>query len=158
MWDVQAANPRPQFDSIVHLPGAAPGAPRVDAPCRVLSLRGNRLALLTDREIPSCIPLTVEHDDALYLGEVVGSGEVLPSDPLLQSQAASEPTGKGHADRVGYRVDVLIEQVLSGLQSLVTLRARLLDEAARSDERAGGETPSSDACAPVPSHVRNRRA
>ncbi|MGA7411885.1 MAG: hypothetical protein WBW33_15510 [Bryobacteraceae bacterium] len=112
----------------------------------MLSFRGNRLALLTDRDIPLCAPLTVEHDDALYLGEVVKSGDPPPTTNL----------GLNHT---GYHVEVLIEQVLSGLQSLVTLRARLLDEQARADERTADEPRPDDHrndALPVP--VRKRRA
>jgi hypothetical protein len=112
----------PDFDSIVHLPAPGPGASQVDAPCRVLSFHGNRLALLTDRYIPLCAPLTVEHDDALYLGEVVKS----PVPPL---------TADVSLNHARYHIEVVIEQVLSGLQSLVTSRARLLDEQER-----GGRT------------------
>ncbi len=88
----------------------------------MLSFHGNRLALLTDRDIPLCAPLTVEHDDTLYLGEVVKS----PVPPLTAGVSLN------HAR---YHIEVVIEQVLGGLQSLVTLRARLLDEQAR-----GGRT------------------
>lgn len=52
------------------------------------------------------MPLSVEHDDALYLGEAV------------------------HCLALGdiYEVDIEVEQVLTGLQSLMSLAARLLDE------------------------------
>lgn len=112
----------------------------------MLSFRGNRLALLTDRDIPLCAPLTVEHDDALYLGEVVKSG--VPPLPAGVSLNHTE-----------YHVEVLIEQVLSGLQSLVTLRARLLDEQARADERIGEEPRrDNDGNVSLPVPVRKRRA
>ena len=112
----------------------------------MLSFRGNRLALLTDRDIPLCAPLTVEHDDALYLGEVVKSG-------------VPPPTAGVSLNHAGYHVEVVIEQVLSGLQSLVTLRARLLDEQARADERICEEPRRDDPgniSLSVP--VRKRRA
>jgi hypothetical protein len=134
---VHASTPVSEFDSIVHLPSPNPGAPPIDAPCRVLSCRGNRLALLTNHAIPVCIPLSVEHDDALYLGEAIGE--------VVQSNVGGTL----------YEVDVLIKQVLSGLQSLVALRARLLDEF-RPDKRVNAEPTSSEGGALSP--VRKRRA
>ncbi len=53
-----------------------------------------------------------------------------------------------------YEVDVLVKQVLSGLQSLVALRARLLDEG-RPERRENGELTPGDGTAL--SHVRKRR-
>jgi len=151
---VHAANPKTEFDSIVHLPAPVPGAPRVDAPCRVLSLQGNRLALITNREIPLCVPLSVEHDDALYLGEVVKSAGVTPAE-----DASAPLTAGNNLNHAAYQIEVLIEQVLSGLQSLVTLRARLLDEAARADERIGIEPRrEDDRRTSLPAPVRKRRA
>jgi len=162
MLGVHAANPTPEFDSIVHLPAPTPGAARVDAPCRVLSFRGNRLALLTDREIPPCVPLSVEHDDALYLGEVVKSGAFKSGNVVVAEHVSGSlvPTSTrgDNPERAEYHVEILIEQVLSGLQSLVTLRARLLDEAARADERIGAELRSEDVRdSSLPTPVRKRR-
>jgi hypothetical protein len=91
-----------------------------------VSFHGNRLDLITDRDMPLNLPVTVEHDDALYLGEVVKS-------------CVSPQTGGDTTEPPGYFVEILIEQVLSGLQSLVTLRARLLDEQARADEQIAEE-------------------
>jgi len=73
--------------------------------------------LQSPQPVPSALPLSVEHEDALYLGEVV---HCLALDSV-------------------YEVEVEVEQVLTGLQSLVSLRARLLDEqnAALQDARSG---------------------
>jgi hypothetical protein len=62
--------------------------------------------LQSPQAIPASVPLTIEHDDALYLGEAI---HCLALDSV-------------------YEVDIAVEQVLTGLQSLVALRARLLDE------------------------------
>lgn len=62
--------------------------------------------LQSPEAVPASVPLSVEHDDALYLGEVVQCFAL---------------------DRV-YEIDIDVEHVLTGLQSLVSLRARLLDE------------------------------
>lgn len=132
-----AETPVSEFDSIVYLPAPSPGAPSIGAPCRVLSCRGNHLTLRTNRAIPVCIPLSVEHDDALYLGEAIGR--------VVQFEAGD----------TRYEVDVLIKQVLSGLQSLVALRARLLEEV-RTERRDAMEPPIADDSAL--SHVRKRSA
>lgn len=73
--------------------------------------------LQSPQSVPAAQPLSVEHEDALYLGEVV---HCLALDSV-------------------YEVEVEVEQVLTGLQSLVSLRARLLDEqnAALHDGAAG---------------------
>jgi hypothetical protein len=72
----------------------------------VLAVKGNRMHLESPQSIPVSAPLSVEHDDALYLGEVV---HCLALDSV-------------------YEIEVEVEHVLTGLQSLVSLRARLLDE------------------------------
>lgn len=52
-------------------------------------------------------PVSVEYDDSLFLGEVVRCAQLGNS----------------------WMVDIKVEQILSGLQSLMALRARLLSEA-----------------------------
>jgi hypothetical protein len=95
-----------EFESIVHLPTANPSGPKNDIACRVVTVKGHRMHLQSPEPIPACVPLSVEHDDALYLGEVVFC---LALDCV-------------------YEVDIDVEQVLTGLQGLISLRARLLDE------------------------------
>ncbi len=51
--------------------------------------------------------VSVEYNDALFLGEVISS--------------KAEPNGR-------WKAEVKVEQVLTGLQSLMNLRARLLGE------------------------------
>jgi hypothetical protein len=103
---VQNGARRPDFESTIHLPKAGQDAPNNDLACRVVAVDGHRMRLQSAQAIPPSVPISVEHDDALYLGEVVNC---LARDCV-------------------YEVDMDIEQVLTGLQSLVSLRARLLDE------------------------------
>jgi hypothetical protein len=79
-----------------------------------VEINGSRIQLKSNRLIPTSVPLSVEHEDALYLGEVV------------------------HCIKEGseYTVNIEVEQVLTGLQSLVSLRARLLDEQAASERNS----------------------
>jgi hypothetical protein len=54
-------------------------------------------------------PVSVEYNDAMFLGEVI----------------ICQPAGDGN-----YRVEIRVEQILTGLQSLIALRAGLLGSAA----------------------------
>ncbi len=107
---------REQSESTIHLPAPTAQGPQIDLPCSVVEIKGKRLVLKSKNLIPARVPLSVEHDDALYLGEVVHC--------VLEGSE--------------YSVAIEVEQVLTGLQSLVSLRARLLDEQAAS-ERTPGE-------------------
>jgi hypothetical protein len=135
---VEPAIPLADFNSIIQLPSPDPSALPMRAPCRILSWRRSRLTVLTDRPIPASTPVSVEYDDALYLGEVAGEICLNPSE-----------------DR--YEVRILIEQVLSGLDSLVKLRARLLDESSSRDEsgeRIGVKVRKTQPTIPIDGRVR----
>ena len=69
-------------------------------------LHGKRLTLETNEPLPSSKVISVEYDDSLFLGEVV-------------SCVSSENS---------WSVEVKVEQILNGLQSLLNLRSRLLSE------------------------------
>lgn len=69
-------------------------------------MQGKRLTVDATEDVPVSSPVSVEYDDALFLGEVV-------------TCAAHEK---------GWTVEIKVEQILSGLQSLMALRARLLSE------------------------------
>lgn len=76
-------------------------------PCEFRGVQGNRLTLGVSQRIAPFTTLSVEYDDVLFLGEVVACTQ-------------------DYADR--WSVEIAIEQMLNGLQSLVTLRSRLLGE------------------------------
>ncbi len=69
-------------------------------------MNGKRLSVEATEAVPVSTALSVEHDDELFLGEVVACGEAGP----------------------GWKLDIKVEQILTGLQSLMALRARLLSE------------------------------
>lgn len=69
-------------------------------------MQGKRLILEATDSIPVSAPVAVECEDAMFLGEVV---------------AVVGLNGR-------YHVEIAVEQVLSGLQSLMALRAQLLGE------------------------------
>jgi len=75
--------------------------------CDFGGVQGKRLSLTAYERIAPSTPLTVEYNDAMFLGEVVASSH--------------HAGGKWH-------IEVKVEQVLTGLQSLMNLRASLLGE------------------------------
>lgn len=75
--------------------------------CLFGGVQGKRLQLETNERIPVSTTLSVEYNDALFLGEVV----------VCTQHAGSR-----------WQLEINIEQILTGLQSLVTLRSRLLGE------------------------------
>lgn len=74
--------------------------------CEVEHMQGKRLTLSTPEFIPESTVVSVEHEDTLLLGEVV----ICSDTPQ------------------GYMTEVQVEQILTGLQSLMALRAHLLSE------------------------------
>ncbi len=76
-------------------------------PCSFQGSEGKRLSLQASEPVPVSSAVSVEFNDALFLGEVVAC--------------------TGEANRA-CNVEIEVEQVLSGLQSLMALRSRLLGE------------------------------
>ncbi len=74
--------------------------------CTFNGMQGKRLALEAVEPVPACTAVSVEYEDALFLGEVVSC---VPKDAV-------------------WALELKVEQILSGLQSLMALRARLLSE------------------------------
>lgn len=66
----------------------------------------------TSESLPLYTAVSIEHDDNLFLGEV------------LACAAAASGEVKEHA----FRIEVKIEQILTGLHSLMALRSQLLGE------------------------------
>lgn len=75
--------------------------------CLFQGIEGKRLSLQAGEPVPISSAVSVEFNDALFLGEIVACG-----------------TGGSQ----GCTIEVKVEQILSGLQSLMTLRSRLLGE------------------------------
>jgi hypothetical protein len=75
-------------------------------PSFFVEMQGKRLIVDVKDPVAISAAVTVECDDAMFLGEVM---------------AVTEQNGR-------YQVEIAVEQVLSGLQSLMNLRAQLLGE------------------------------
>lgn len=78
-------------------------------------MEGKRLKLLSPERISMSTPASVEYNDAMFLGEVM----------------LCHATTDGN-----YNVEIFVEQILTGLQSLMKLRAGLLGDAATTPARA----------------------
>lgn len=78
-------------------------------PCSFRKFENKRLLLESGESLPFGCAISVEYNDALFLGEVVGSTRV-----------------NGTWD-----ISVQVGSVLSGLQSLMNLRERLMGEEVR---------------------------
>ena len=75
-------------------------------PCELEGMQGKRLILSATEYITESTAVSVEYEDTLFLGEVVVSSE----------------SGEN------WRLEILVEQMLNGLQSLMVLRAHLMSE------------------------------
>lgn len=89
---------------------------RQSVPCAFDSFQGKRLSLTSRDRIPASTPVHVEYNDALFLGEVIACT---------------------HNCDDSWNLEVGVEQVLTGLQSLMNLRARLIGEAVPEMSAAG---------------------
>ena len=76
-------------------------------PCGFKGMEGKRLTLLSREYLPASQALSVEYSDTMFLGEVVA--------------CAPEPHGS-------WRTVIKVEHILTGLQSLMNLQARLLGQ------------------------------
>jgi hypothetical protein len=83
------------------------GRARQKFACIFSKLDGNRLLIACSERPPVSATVSMEFNDALFLGEVV----------------CANPTLEGR-----WNVEVRVEQILTGLQSLMTLREHLLGE------------------------------
>lgn len=75
-------------------------------PCFYEEIQGKRLTLEVSAPLLLSTAVTVEYNDALFLGEVLNCCK---TDNL-------------------WKVEIKVEQILTGLQSLIALRTRLLGE------------------------------
>lgn len=94
---------------MLYLPAEDPKSEQRQVPCAAEALENSHLRIATSEAVGAGTPVTVEHDDALFLGEVLNCAEI----------------------QDGWQLDLHVEHVLNGLASLVALRDRLLDEQPR---------------------------
>jgi hypothetical protein len=83
--------------------------------CLYEKMQGKRLILEASAQLPMSTAVTVEYNDALFLGEIV---------------VCTKISGL-------WKVEIDVEQILTGLQSLIALRSRLLCENALQLSLAG---------------------
>jgi hypothetical protein len=96
----------PQSATIqVPMPGIH-GAKR-SVPCVFQGMEGRRAILEAGEPLALSTALSIEYEDKLFLGEVVACAAPSPG---------------------VFRLEIKVEQILTGLQSLMNLRARLLGE------------------------------
>ena len=93
----------------IQIPTGNANGEKLHVPSTVLGMEGKRLILDSPDRISMSTPVSVEYNDAMFLGEVM----------LCKATEAG-----------GYRVEIFVEQILTGLQSLIALRAGLLGDAA----------------------------
>ena len=92
--------------AVIIVPSAEPNGAKRSIACMFQGMHGKRLTLETNESVPNGKAISVEYDDSLFLGEVL-------------SCAGSNNL---------WSVEVKVEQILNGLQSLMALRSRLLSE------------------------------
>ena len=95
-----------QPSAIIRISSSSAASAKDGQPSLFVEMEGKRLIVEVTDPIAVSAAVTVECDDAMFLGEVV---------------AVAPQNGR-------YHVEIAVEQVLSGLQSLMALRAQLLGE------------------------------
>jgi len=93
--------------AVIQVPTDASSGFRLSIPCEFHGLEAKRLKLVVGQRLSISTPVSVEYNDALFLGEVL----------ICKPQGAEK-----------FHVEIKVEQILTGLQSLLALRARLLGE------------------------------
>lgn len=92
--------------AVLQLPARDGLGGKYSVPCELEGMQGKRLVINVTEYITESTAVSVEYEDTLFLGEVVVSSE------------------SGET----WRIEILVEQMLNGLQSLMALRAHLMSE------------------------------
>jgi hypothetical protein len=93
--------------AILKIPTGEADGSKHEIPCTFESVEGKYLKLEAPERISVSAPVSVEYSDAMFIGEVVGCH---------------------HGVAGGWELNIKVEQILTGLQSLCVLRAQLLGE------------------------------
>jgi hypothetical protein len=91
----------------IQVPNGEANGAKLHVPSTFAGMEGKRLILESPERISMSTPVSVEYNDAMFLGEVM----------------LCKPSGDGN-----FRVEIYVEQILTGLQSLMALRAGLLGD------------------------------
>lgn len=97
--------------AILQVRSCLPGEHPRQVPCTVGAMVHKRLTLISRERIPVATTVSVEHNDSLLLGEIVA---------CIQDSERS------------WHMELKVEHTLTGLQSLMVLRERLIGESATS--------------------------
>ena len=92
----------------IQIPAADPVRGKRSLPSQFVDLSGKRLTLTAGEPVRRSTVVSVEYEDSMFLGEVL--------------------TCVGTEN--SWTIEIKVEQVLNGLQSLIALRARLLSDGA----------------------------
>jgi hypothetical protein len=95
--------------AILQVRSCLPGDNPRQVPCSVGAMVHKRLTLISRERIPVATTVSVEHNDALLLGEIV---------------ACTQDCERS------WHLELKVEHVLTGLQSLMVLRQRLVGDSA----------------------------
>ena len=95
--------------ALLKIPTGEPNGSKHEIPCTFEGMDGKHLRLEAPERIVLSAPVSVEYSDAMFLGEVVS----------CQRGTA------GH-----WALNIKVDQILTGLQSLCRLRSQLLGDAA----------------------------
>jgi hypothetical protein len=101
--------------AILKIPSGEPNGSKHEIPCAFEGMDGKTLRLEAPERISISAPVSVEYSDAMFLGEVVGC-----------------KSGTGGA----WELNIKVDQILTGLQSLCALREQLLGEGTPVTNRA----------------------
>ena len=93
--------------ALLKIPSGEPNGSKHEIPCTFEGMDGKTLKLEAPERISISAPVSVEYSDAMFLGEVIGCHR-----------------GAGGT----WELNIKVDQILTGLQSLCTLRAQLLGE------------------------------
>lgn len=93
--------------AVIQISPLKPGEARRSEPCLFRELKGKRLLVELGERLRASQAVSVQYNDAMFLGEVLGCQEMNNGD---------------------FQVEVKVEQILTGLQSLMVLRSRLIGE------------------------------
>jgi hypothetical protein len=94
--------------ALLKIPSGEPNGSKHEIPCTFEGMDGKHLKLEAPERISISAPVSVEYSDAMFLGEVIGCSR-----------------GAGGV----WELNIKVDQILTGLQSLCTLRAQLLGDA-----------------------------
>lgn len=103
---MMSSMPDQRRPAVLQIPAPDAHGTRRNLECEIEEMHGKRMILSTDERVPEATAVSIEYEDTLLLGEVVLCSHTKPT----------------------WKVEIRIEQMLTGLQSLMALRAQLLSE------------------------------